>query len=217
VRAWLAAVIVVIGVGACSQAATHPTHSPSPALRLVAPPAGFLPSPPIAPLPSAATAELKKAYGFVLGTHCGVQPFDWAGKTWYPNAPTWSNPGGLPRDWDPGTIAMSDEHHALFTDSRGFTLDFLDQPDAVVGRPYGVNLWIAFADGTVVSDPRLGGANWYTDQRYTGPLPSPAATDPSGQVVIGGLITLAADGTAVFRSADGHLLTFRHPQFAPCA
>jgi hypothetical protein len=148
------------------------------------------------------TAALAPAEPFKLTTHCGVVSIVLDGRTLYPVVPT-GIPASLrlPNPVDNGTLQLIAPDLAVFRDSSGNEIHFVDHPPAMLGLAYPTYVTIDVGAPVTLA---FNGQIWSAPRPPVGVvLPTP---DPSGRDVttsVAGTVTLMTVSRLDLHTAGG--------------
>src|ERR1700687_2970025 len=148
-------------------------------------------------------AQLNVAYRHQLPTHCGVLETQFDGRLFYVESLYPSDlPPGLDGPKDLGTMTLLGAHLALFQDSVGHSIRFVDSPPGVIGRAYQFTAHV-LAGGNTLIDEHFAGRLWHPQGTLPGVSGPPYSNGHDAWTPVPGTMTLLSGDNSVFRTEGG--------------
>lgn len=158
-------------------------------------------------------AQLNIAYCHQLPTHCGVLETQFDGRLFYVESLYPSDlPCGLDGPTDLGTMTLLGAHLALFQDSVGHSIRFVDSPPGVIGRAYQFTAHV-LAGGNTLIDEHFAGRLWHPQGTLPGVSGPPYGNGHDAWTPVPGTMTLHSGDKSVFRTEGGTTVDFARTDF----
>jgi hypothetical protein len=158
-------------------------------------------------------AQLNVAYRHQLPTHCGVLETQFDGRLFYVESLYPSDlPPGLNGPTDLGTMTLLGAHLALFQDSVGHSIPFVDSPPGVIGRAYQFTAHVLAGRNTLI-DEHFAGRLWHPQGTLPGVSGPPYSNGLDAWTPVPGTMTLLSGDKSVFRTEGGTTVDLARTDF----